>query len=74
MLMNSSIFSIKCYNEDMKKKTPQYRTLGMITFEGQPIEMQATKKGELRFLENKKEIKNDQKIEKILAYLKEANQ
>ncbi|EOS59498.1 hypothetical protein C815_02080 [Firmicutes bacterium M10-2] len=58
----------------MKKKTSQYRTLGLITFEGQPIEMQTTKKGELRFLKNKKEITDDRKIEKILAYLKEANQ
>ena len=58
----------------MQKKQEQYRTIGMITFEGRPVEMQTTKKGELRFVVNKKEVTDTKQIDRILAYLKHANE
>lgn len=70
-----ALFSrLACYNETMKKKSESFRTIGHISWRGIPIEMQMTKKGELRFLERGKEIKDPARFEQIVAYLKEANQ
>lgn len=57
----------------MKKPKNLFRKTGQITYEGDPIEVWLSRNGEMQFKKDGKDITKEEQ-EKILAYLKSANE